>query len=398
LLLSENMGTEFLKIIEAEEAKEIIKNLFDDVYKRESELIPVNNSYERVLSEDIISEIDLPPFDRTIMDGYAIIAEDCFGASEDNPKVLKCIDSIEAGSFSDKILKHGECIEISTGAAIPKGADAIAMVEYSENLDEEETITENDKKEEKTDETPKKSHPRKVAILKSVPPSQDISKKGSDIKKGETLLKKGDILSSVKVGVLSAQGFQKVKVYKKPIVSIISTGNELLHPGEKLSFGKVYDVNTTGIKGAVIGSGGETIEEGIVGDDFEKLKNKLEKAMKTSDIVIFSGGTSAGVGDFIKHVIEEMGEVLIHGISVKPGKPTLIGKIKNKIIICLPGNPVSAMIVFYGFIAPYIRKIAGLKEKETAKRKHYPLAKRVHSSKGRLHYQLVEIKEKRFIQ
>ncbi|MDR2545375.1 MAG: molybdopterin molybdenumtransferase MoeA [Methanobrevibacter sp.] len=365
------MGTEFLKIIDVEEAKKIIRNLFKETYKLKSENIPVGDAYNRIVSEDILSTIDLPIFDRALKDGYAIKSEDSFGANEENPKILNCIDKVEAGSFSKKTIKTGECIEISTGAPIPDGADAVVMVEYSEKLEESST--------------------KDIAILKSVPPTEDISKKASDIKKGKLILRKGTILNPVKIGILSAQGIDDVNVFKKPIVSIISTGNELLNKNEKIEPGKIYDANTNLIKGVVLASGGIPLTKDIVKDDYNELKMKINGSLN-SDIIICSGGTSAGVGDILKNVVDEIGEVLIHGISVKPGKPTLVGKIKDKIIIGLPGNPVSAIIIYSIFIDSHIRLISKSPEKGGNKRINFELAKRIHSAKGRMEYLLVQIK------
>ncbi|MDR3222124.1 MAG: molybdopterin molybdenumtransferase MoeA [Methanobrevibacter sp.] len=364
------MGTEFLKIVGVDEAKEIIENLFRESYEMKSENVSIANSYNRVISKNMDAIFDLPPFDKALKDGYAMKAEDSFGATEENPKILKCVDSVKAGSFSKKTIKNGECIEISTGAPIPNGSDAVMMVEFSEKLDESNDI----------------------AILKSVPPTEDIAKKGSDIEKGKLLLKKGTILNPMKIGLLSTQGIADLSVFKKLIVSIISTGNEILSTNEKIEYGKIYDVNTNLIKGAVLSSGGIPIIKGIVKDDYNQLKAKIIDSLKSSDIVICSGGTSAGVGDVLRNVIEELGEVLIHGIAFKPGKPTLIGKIDGKIIIGLPGNPVSAIIVYNVFIDQYIRLISGLSEKESNKRKKFKLAKRIHSAKGRMEYLLIEIK------
>ena len=363
------MGTEFLKIKEVKEAKDIIKKLFDELYSLKSEEVAIENSYKKVLFNDIKSSIDLPPFNRSLKDGFALHSEDSFGASEENPRILKCIDTIEAGSFSNKTISKGECIEISTGAPIPDGADAVAMVEFSEKEDDE------------------------IFILKSVTPNQDIALKGSDIGKNKLLLKKGTILSPDKIGVLAAQGIEKIAIFKSPKVSVISTGNELLKENEEMKYGKIYDVNTQAIKNATISCGGNGVAKGIVKDNYDELKSTIQKSLNTSDIVICSGGTSAGVGDVLKHVLEDMGEVIIHGISVKPGKPTIIGKINGKLIIGLPGNPVSALIIFYVFIAPNIRRLAGLNEIEKNKIGTASLSKRLHSSKGRIQYSLVKLED-----
>lgn len=368
------MGTEFLKIKEVDEAKKIIADLFDELYTIKSRKISIEDGYNQVIFNDIISSIDLPPFNRSLMDGFAVKSEDTFGASDESPKILKCIDSIEAGSFSKKTIKNGECIEISTGAPIPDGADSIAMVEFTER------------------ETDANSGYDDIYILKSVAPNQDLALQGSDIKKDKLLLKEKTILGPDKIGVLAGQGMKEIEVFEKPNVAIISTGNELVIENEKISYGKIYDVNSHSIKNAVISNGVNGKSYGIVKDDYGDLKEKIESSLKSSDIVICSGGTSAGVGDVLRHVLNDIGEVIIHGVSVKPGKPTIIGKVNEKLVVGLPGNPVSALIIFYIFIAPNIRKLAGLSE-ETIEKSKATLAKRIHSPKGRMHYSLVQIKE-----
>ena len=361
------MGTEFLKIKEVKEAKTIIKKLFNELYSPEPEEIAIENSYKKVLFNDITSSIDLPPFNRSLKDGFALKSEDSFGASEENPMIFKCIDRVEAGSCSTKTIKKRECIEISTGAPIPDGADAVAMVEFSEKEENE------------------------VFIFKSVVPNQDIAIKGSDIEKNKLVLKKKTVLSPDKIGVLSAQGIEKIAIFKSPKISVISTGNELLRENEEMKYGKIFDVNTNAIKNALISCGAEGLAKGIVKDNYEELKQTIQKALNTSDMVICSGGTSAGLGDALRHVLDDMGKVVIHGISVKPGKPTIIGKVDEKLIIGLPGNPVSALIVFYVFIAPNIRKLAGLNEIEKNKIANATLSNRLHSSKGRMEYILVKL-------
>ncbi|MDR2967659.1 MAG: molybdopterin molybdenumtransferase MoeA [Methanobacteriaceae archaeon] len=363
------MGTEFLKIKEVKEANDIMKKLFNKLYSPKSEEVAIENSYKKVLFQDVKSSINLPPFNRSLKDGFALKSKDTFEATEENPKMLKCIDTVEAGSFSNKTVKQGECIEISTGATIPDGADAIAMVEFCEKENDE------------------------VLILKSVPPKQDIAVKGSDIEKNKLLLKKRTILSPDKIGVLSAQGIEKIAIFKSPKISVISTGNELLKENDEMKYGKIYDVNTNAIKNAIISCGGNGVAKGIVKDSYGEVKSAIQQSLKTSDIVICSGGTSAGVGDVLRHVLDDIGEVIIHGISVKPGKPTIIGKIDEKLIVGLPGNPVSALIIFYVFIAPNIRRLAGLNEIEKSKIVTATLSKRLHSSKGRMQYSLVKLED-----
>ena len=215
------MGVEFLKIKEVEEAKEIINEKFNEYYTPQSEIIDISESNNRITFSKIESEIDFPPFNRSLKDGFAIKAEDSYGVNEENPKRLKVIDFLEAGSFTDKIVELGKCVEISTGAPIPEGADAVVMVEFSNRREDNGDLAEDE-----------------IEILTSVTPSQDIGQKGSDVKKGQTILEENILLNPPKIGVIAAQGIDKVEVYKKPKVGIISTGNELLTNQEELKPGR----------------------------------------------------------------------------------------------------------------------------------------------------------------
>ncbi len=362
------MGTEFLNIKDSVDAKNLIQEYFNKYYEPECEEIPIENSNGRVVFEDIYAKIDFPPFDRALKDGFAIKSEDSFGASEENPKVLKVIDALEAGSYSKKTVENGLAVEISTGSPLPEGADSVLMFEYSlKNGDEVELYT-------------------------SVTPTQDVGKKGSDVKEGNLLIKKDTVLSASKIGVLAAQGFTTVKVYKKPNISIISTGNELTELGDKLKPSKIYDVNSYMIKNAAESIGANGTIKGIVKDDYNQLKSKILECLEEYDILICSGGTSAGVGDVLKHVLDEIGEVKLHGIAVQPGKPTILGVIGEKLVIGLPGNPVSSLVIFNVFVAPAIRSLLGLKE-SSLKKVEGKLTKRIHSAIGREQYQLVKYDE-----
>lgn len=359
------MGTEFLNIKDSVDAKNLIQEYFNKYYEPEGEEIPIENSNGRVVFEDIYAKIDFPPFDRALKDGFAIKSEDSFGASEENPNVLKVIDALEAGSYSKKTVENGLAVEISTGSPLPEGADSVLMFEYSlKNGDEVELYT-------------------------SVTPTQDVGKKGSDVKEGNLLIKKDTVLSASKIGVLAAQGFTTVKVYKKPNISIISTGNELTELGDKLKPSKIYDVNSYMIKNAAESIGANGTIKGIVKDDYNQLKSKILECLEEYDILICSGGTSAGVGDVLKHVLDEIGEVKLHGIAVQPGKPTILGVIGEKLVIGLPGNPVSSLVIFNVFVAPAIRSLLGLKE-SSLKKVEGKLTKRIHSAIGREQYQLVK--------
>ena len=361
------MGTEFLKIKECDEAIDIIQKLFDDNIKPQSEEIDVSEAYGRILYNDVYSRMDFPPFDKALKDGFAILSEDSFGASEESPKTLDVIDFLEAGSTTEKKVEKGKCIEISTGAAMPEGSDAVLMVEYAEKMD------------------------GKVNLLTAVTPTQDVAKKGSDIEEGKLILKKGDFLNPGKIGVLLSQGFETIEVYKKPSVGIVSSGNEITLQGEELEYGKIYDVNGGMIKNDAVSCGADAKFLGVMRDDYDEVKEKITDSLNEVDVLFCSGGTSAGLGDVLKHVLDELGEVHIHGISVQPGKPTIVGVIDGKLVIGLPGNPVSALMIFNAFVAEPLTKLAGIDknfELETIKGK---ITKRIHSQVGRMQYQLVKV-------
>ena len=370
------MGVEFLKIKESEEAKEIIQEKFDELYSPQSEIIDIADSYERITFSDIKSRIDFPPFDRSLKDGFAINAEESYGVNEENPKRLKVIDFLEAGSFTDKTVEPGTTVEISTGAPIPDGANAVVMVEFANR--------ESDNPDLASDE---------VEILTSVTPSQDIGKKGSDVQAGQVILEKNKLLNPPKIGVIAAQGIDTVEVYKKPVVGVISTGNELLTNQEEIKPGKIYDVNSEMIKAGVESCGAEGKTLGIVKDVYDDLKAKITESLKECDILLCSGGTSAGVGDNIRQILDEIGTVYIHGITVQPGKPTILGVVDGKIVIGLPGNPVSAIVIFNVFVAPSIKKLAGFVDEQPHKTIKGKLARRIHSPIGRMQYQLVRVED-----
>ena len=361
------MGTEFLKIKECDEAQEIIQDLFDKYCNAESEEINCEDAYGRVLFNDVYSRMDFPPFDKALKDGFAILSEDSYGASEESPNTLEIIDFLEAGSITDKKVEKGKCVEISTGAAMPEGANAVVMVEYCEKFDD------------------------KVNLLTTATPSQDVAKKGSDIEEGNLILKKGDVLNPGKIGVLLSQGFKTIEVFKKPTVGVISSGNEITMQGEDLPFGKIYDVNGNMIKNDAVSCGADAKFLGVVRDNYDQVKEKILESLKDVDILLCSGGTSAGLGDVIKHVLDELGEVYIHGISVQPGKPTIVGVIDEKLVIGLPGNPVSALMIFNAFVAPPLTEVAGIEKDFEQKVIKAVMSRRIHSPVGRMQYQLVKV-------
>ncbi len=361
------MGTEFLKIKECDEAIDIINELFDKNLKPQSEEIEVSESYGRILFEDVYSRMDFPPFNKALKDGFAILSQDSFGASEESPNTLEVIDFLEAGSTTDKKVEKGKCIEISTGAAMPEGSEAVVMVEYAEKFD------------------------GKVNLLTTATPYQDVAKRGSDIEEGKLILRKGDFLNPGKIGVLLSQGFETIEVYKKPTVGILSSGNEITLQGEDLEYGKIYDVNGGMIKNDAVSCGADARFLGVMRDNYDEVKEKITESLKEVDVLFCSGGTSAGLGDVLKHVLDELGEVYIHGISVQPGKPTIVGVIDGKLVIGLPGNPVSALMIFNAFVSEPLTKLAGIQKDFELKTVKGTITRRIHSQVGRMQYQLVKV-------
>ncbi|MBU4536184.1 MAG: molybdopterin molybdenumtransferase MoeA [Euryarchaeota archaeon] len=364
------MGTEFLKIIDVSKAHNVVKNIFKRLYIPLSEKISLNEALFRVLSHDIHANMDLPPFDRSIMDGYAVKSQDTFGATEENPAILKLLEVIRAGSIPKKEVKVGFCSEITTGAPIPTGADGVIMVEFSQKNEED------------------------IKLFNSSYPGQYIAARGSDIKKGELVLKEGTILSPDKIGVLSALGYSAVEVRSKLKVAVISTGNELILPEDDLEYGKIYDVNSSALYSALESYGTSPILKGIIPDEYTALKNAIKHSLEDADLIITSGGTSAGAGDVLSEVLDDIGEVMVHGISIKPGKPTIIGEVNNKMVIGLPGNPTAALIVLDVLMAPYLKNFSGyVAHSKPSDKIKLPMASRFHSAQGRMEYVLVKILE-----
>lgn len=329
---------EFHRLASVEEAIAVVSG-FD--IKLCIEDIAIEDLQGRILAENVFSSVDVPAFDRAAMDGYAVIAEDTFEAREDRPARLRLIARISAGELLRVEVTQGSAVEISTGAVMPKGASAVAMVEYAEVKKEKDLL-----------------------IKKAVSPSENVMSAGSDIMVGELVLRKGTRLGSREIGVLAAIGAEKARVYKLPVVGIISTGNELISPREKLKTGKIYDTNSYSIGAAVQEIGAVPEYFGIVGDDLGEISRVLKMASQKCDIILASGSTSAGAGDVMYKIIERDGRLLIHGINIKPGKPTIIGIYRGKPFFGLPGYPTSCLTIFNLFVAPLIRKMAGVAESQ----------------------------------
>jgi molybdenum cofactor synthesis domain len=322
---------EFRKLISVDKAREIINNLHVLPQQEDSSL---ENAYGKILAKDIITEINVPPFPRAVMDGYAVRAEDTYDCSETEPVKLKMVGNIQAGSDEKFTVSAGEAVEIATGAPIPEGANAVVMVEYTS----EENGT--------------------VSIYSPVVLGENIMKAGSDIRKGERVLKAGKKLGTREIGVLASVGKKDVSILKLK-VGIISTGDELVRPGEKLTAGKIYDANSYTLYAGIQECGAFPLLYGIVKDNEVVMRKALETAVSDCALILTSGSTSAGSGDVMYRLIDEIGETLAHGVNIKPGKPVVIGIIKGVPIIGLPGNPTSALMIFNEFIVPLLRKALG---------------------------------------
>ncbi len=304
------------------------------------EKIGLEHALGRVLAEDVFSGIDVPGFDRAAMDGFAVTAENTFSADEQQPVRLKVLGEVEAGNPAGFSASSGETFEIATGAPMPKGTDAVVMVEYTKGVGAE------------------------VLIYRPVSPGENVTGAGSDIMTGELLLRKSQRVTPREVGLLAAAGIAQVSVFRKPRVAIFSSGNELIKPGESLGFAKIYDINGPGVAASVAECGGEPYFLGILPDDYSIVKDRLDAALRDADVLISSGSTSSGPGDLFYRAVDDLGKpgVIIHGLTLKPGKPALIGLVEGKPIFGLPGYPTSALMIFHVLVAPVLRKLANSPE------------------------------------
>src|SRR5208283_1337472 len=304
-----------------------------------SEMLPIEESYGRVIAADIVSPEDLPAFPRSTVDGYAVHAEDTFGSKETSPAYLTLKYEVLMGMAPDFDLLKGFAAKIPTGGMLPSGADAVVMLEYvqpaSENL---------------------------VEILRSAAPGENIIRQGEDIKEGSTVLTGGKMLRAQDIGALAGIGITRIEVFKKPVVSFISTGDEIVTAESPLHLGQVRDINSFTLAGLVMDHGGILVKKGIFRDDYGVIKRAVEVSLHDSDMVLISGGTSAGTKDMTAAIINDIGKpgVLFHGVSLKPGKPMIGGIINGKPILGLPGHPAAIVVCFDLFIRPLIEKIGGL--------------------------------------
>lgn len=348
--------------------------LEEAIARLESELPPkpkvievfLDEALNKVLAEDVKAPINTPPYPRSLVDGYVVNYLDVKEASEDKPVKLKVKGRVRVGEHPDLTLRRGESVEIDTGAVIPKGGNAVVPVEETKCVD------------------------NYVLIYRPVGYGENIAWPGNDISSSELVATKGTLVTPELIGVLASLGISKVKVFRKPKVCIISTGNELIEPGNELIKGKVYDVNTYALTSKLKSLGYECISLGIVPDDEVKLRKVLSRAMELCDVVVISGGSSAGPEDLVYRVLSDLGKLIVHGIRLKPGKPTAIAVINDKPVFGLPGNPVSALMNFELIVKPYLMKLSGLKPPKPQSIKA-TLATMVKGAKGRRTYYPVKV-------
>ena len=359
---------QFLQVLDRDEADRRFRAAIN-LTPCDIETVPLDAALGRVLSAHVVSLVDVPFFDRSNVDGYAVVAQDTFGASEEAPRsLLVAEEEIHTGVVPTAVVESGKAVLIATGGMVPRGADAVVMVEDTDMRAGE------------------------LYVTRAVTPGTGISFAGTDITAGETVLRRGRVLTSRDTGVLAAIGVDHVNVWRKPIVAILSTGDEIIAPGNPMQPAKVYDSNAQVLADAVRELGGEPRRLGIVPDDLAALRERLHHALEFADIVLMSGGTSKGAGDVSYRVVSELGDpgIVAHGVALKPGKPICLAATGGRAVVVLPGFPTSAIFTFHAFVAPLIRARAGLSQ-EAAKTVTARLPVRIASELGREEFVLVSL-------
>jgi putative molybdopterin biosynthesis protein len=361
---------QFLTVLDRDEAERRFRAAID-TQPRAVERVSVDDALGRVLAADVVSPVDVPSFDRSNVDGFAVVSDSTYGASEEQPRVVRLADEIiHTGVVPRAAIGSGEAVAIATGAMMPRGADAVVMVEHADVRGDE------------------------LRIARAVTPGSGVSFAGTDITTGETVLRRGQLLTSRDTGVLAAIGVSSVDVWRKPVVAILSTGDEIIAPGQPMQPARVYDSNAQILADAVRELGGEPMRLGIVADDVAALRDRLRHAIASADIVLFSGGTSKGAGDISYRVVAELTDpgIVAHGVALKPGKPICLAATRGVPVVVLPGFPTSAIFTFHEFVAPVIREQAGRRAEARATVKAR-LAVKVNSEIGRTEYLLVSLVE-----
>jgi len=363
---------QFLEVVSAEEAKARFERHLD-LTPLGTETVTLANALGRVLAHDIAAPVDAPPFDRSNVDGFAVSASDTVGASDAKPrKLLLNAEVLTCGAAPALTVAPGTATAIATGGMLPRGADAVVMIEWTDLVEAGKGPA--------------------IELRRAVAPGQFVSYAGSDIARGETLLRRGAQIGSREIGMLAACGIASVEVVRKPKVAILSTGDELTEPGNPLAPGAVYDSNGAIIAAAVAEAGGEPVPFGAFPDDEAALGKAIRRALEGCDMVVLSGGTSKGAGDLSHRVVSKLGEpgILVHGVALKPGKPLCLAAVGKKPVIVLPGFPTSAIFTFHAYVAPVLRAFAGLPP-ETTESVDATIPVRLPSELGRKEFALVAL-------
>jgi len=359
---------QFLDVIDRDEAERRFQSAIRLV-PIGSEEVSLENALGRVLSAAVQSPIDVPSFDRSNVDGFAVIAADTFGASEEEPRTLRLLDQpIHTGQVPQQEVRPGEAIAIATGGMLPRGADAVVMIEHTD-VDS-----------------------KSLLVRRALSAGANLTFAGTDITAGETVLHGGQILSSRETGVLAAIGCERIEVFHRPRVGILSTGDELVAPGQPTGTGLVYDSNARILADSVRELGGEPILLGIARDDAAELQQRLNEAITQCDLVLLSGGTSKGAGDISYRTVSRLNDpgIVAHGVALKPGKPICLAATQGKAVVILPGFPTSAIFTFHEFVAPVLRKLAGRSD-ERRSVVQARMGAKVNSEIGRTEYLLVSL-------
>ena len=361
---------QFLQVLDRDEAERRFRAALD-LTPRGVERVALEAALGRVLAADVVSPVDVPSFDRSNVDGFAVVAEDTFGASEEVPRAVRLgAEEIHTGIVPSSTVRPGEALAIATGGMMPRGADAVVMVEHADVREGE------------------------LRIGRAVGAGGGVSFAGTDITAGETVLRAGQLLTSRDTGVLAAIGVADVSVWRRPIVAILSTGDEIIAPGQPMGPARVYDSNAQVLADAVHELGGEPRRLGITPDEAGVLRARLREARSIADVVLLSGGTSKGAGDVSYRVVAELDDpgIVAHGVALKPGKPICLAATAGRAVVVLPGFPTSAIFTFHEFVAPVIRLLAGrgAEERTTVSAR---LAVKVNSEIGRTEYLLVGLVE-----
>ena len=356
-----------LNVITVAEAQRLIASTFG-MLKMPAEIVPLESAGGRALAADTLALEFVPDFDRSTVDGYALRSKDVFGCSESIPALMTVIGSAEMGRHTSLRLAAGECVYVPTGAEIPAGADCVIMLEDAEVLED-----------------------GLVAVYKASPPGANLIFRGDDVRPGDVVLRAGTRLSPAHIGALAAMGLTEVSVRRQPRAAVISTGDELVPAGERLPAGKIRDVNAPMLLQAVRDAGGRADFLGIVPDRIYEVRAALSAALADYDLVLISGGTSVGEKDAVPQVLSELGELLAHGLAVKPGKPTLFGRARGKPVFGLPGNPVAAYFMFHLLARPLIASMLGAELND--RRVSVPIARAVPSNHGREEYVPVTLRD-----